>query len=944
MALESEGEARGIAVDEESLLLCEWSGVVCCPACRCRRAGYAEKGAGGPVYLVERGVQLAELADRLDPGAIGRCEFVVVSGPAGSGRSALLAASSESARKRGMRVLPVGRDGYGGTPRVDVVGAAGELVRSITGDVPAEDLGALAKQLLALTRSAPLLVVVDDVHLIDPDSYTLLRALVSAYGAETAPIAVLVSGTRHAAACQLLKELFPFFRRRRSRPIVTTPLTTVGMAELVRMRLSVEPSAVLVEELAAVTGGNVFLIQAVLDDTVAAGVTDSLVFGPVFTQAVLFGLHAPACPQLVEVAQAISVLGASCDMERLSRTVEEPRGLHRMVDGLIASGVLSDELTLHPRIRDVLLKSADGTRLPMLQSRAAEVLYDDGAPAPEVARQLLMNGSAPQPWAVAILCEAADQATRSYRYQEAVSLLQFASRWCSDHATRVEIRANLVDISWWLDPTMVSRQLRSLLDSARKGCLSSKWLARLARRLAWLGSVDEVEEVFGLALDSPHEDLATRIELAISDFWIAHLFPGAARHAPHRGSDELAPEMFVGDFPWLSSARELPALLVAGKQDGVQLRAEEILQQCRPNHTNLEAAQVALFSLLAAGLPDAVRPWLADLTPEHGDDTVLPQWRSMLYVAEGVGRLWQGDLPGAVESVERALRLLDTQQWGALAGLPRGIMLMAMTEQGRHQEVADELLRPIPPSFARSPYGLVYLRARGRHHLATGGLQAALADFRSCRDILASWGMELPGLVPWRLDLSETLLLLGQQDEARLLAEEHLSLLPEVPLRARGTALRLRAMASPLSHRAAGLREAVTVLERCGDALELPRALGALARAYQQTGKLAYGRRTLRRAKRLAERSDGVWALREISAATVSSRTPPELIALPTEYPDLSVAEGRVAELAAQGYTNREIADALYVTVSTVEQHLTHIYRKMKIRGRSELGSLVSSL
>ncbi|CAM5238065.1 LuxR family transcriptional regulator OS=Streptomyces antimycoticus OX=68175 GN=SSPO_064470 PE=4 SV=1 [Streptomyces antimycoticus] len=413
------------------------------------------------MYLVERGVQLAELADRLDPGAIGRCEFVVVSGPAGSGRSALLAASSESARKRGMRVLPVGRDGYGGTPRVDVVGAAGELVRSITGDVPAEDLGALAKQLLALTRSAPLLVVVDDVHLIDPDSYTLLRALVSAYGAETAPIAVLVSGTRHAAACQLLKELFPFFRRRRSRPIVTTPLTTVGMAELVRMRLSVEPSAVLVEELAAVTGGNVFLIQAVLDDTVAAGVTDSLVFGPVFTQAVLFGLHAPACPQLVEVAQAISVLGASCDMERLSRTVEEPRGLHRMVDGLIASGVLSDELTLHPRIRDVLLKSADGTRLPMLQSRAAEVLYDDGAPAPEVARQLLMNGSAPQPWAVAILCEAADQATRSYRYQEAVSLLQFASRWCSDHATRVEIRANLVDISWWLDPTMVSRQLRT---------------------------------------------------------------------------------------------------------------------------------------------------------------------------------------------------------------------------------------------------------------------------------------------------------------------------------------------------------------------------------------------------------------------------------------------------------------------------------------------------
>ncbi|MFD0428400.1 helix-turn-helix transcriptional regulator [Streptomyces zhihengii] len=58
---------------------------------------------------------------------------------------------------------------------------------------------------------------------------------------------------------------------------------------------------------------------------------------------------------------------------------------------------------------------------------------------------------------------------------------------------------------------------------------------------------------------------------------------------------------------------------------------------------------------------------------------------------------------------------------------------------------------------------------------------------------------------------------------------------------------------------------------------------------------------------------------------------------------DLSDAERRVASLAAQGCTNREIARKLFVTVSTVEQHLTRVYRKLRINSRSDLpASLLS--
>ena len=56
--------------------------------------------------------------------------------------------------------------------------------------------------------------------------------------------------------------------------------------------------------------------------------------------------------------------------------------------------------------------------------------------------------------------------------------------------------------------------------------------------------------------------------------------------------------------------------------------------------------------------------------------------------------------------------------------------------------------------------------------------------------------------------------------------------------------------------------------------------------------------------------------------------------------PRHSPSEGnsqRVASLAALGYTNREISKKIYITVSTVEQHLTRIYRKLDVKGRGDL-------
>jgi DNA-binding CsgD family transcriptional regulator len=56
----------------------------------------------------------------------------------------------------------------------------------------------------------------------------------------------------------------------------------------------------------------------------------------------------------------------------------------------------------------------------------------------------------------------------------------------------------------------------------------------------------------------------------------------------------------------------------------------------------------------------------------------------------------------------------------------------------------------------------------------------------------------------------------------------------------------------------------------------------------------------------------------------------------------LTVSERRVAELAAEGQSNPEIAQALFVTRKTVETHLGHVYRKLDIAGRGELGAALA--
>jgi DNA-binding CsgD family transcriptional regulator len=149
------------------------------------------------------------------------------------------------------------------------------------------------------------------------------------------------------------------------------------------------------------------------------------------------------------------------------------------------------------------------------------------------------------------------------------------------------------------------------------------------------------------------------------------------------------------------------------------------------------------------------------------------------------------------------------------------------------------------------------------------------------------------------------------------------------------------AAAGDVRNRAAMLREAVQLLERCGDRLELARALSDLSQVHRESGELGEARLLLRRAKQELKACQAVVpAPRSPQSPAAQSREAAPAAASAAEAADVAVlseAERNVAALAALGHTNREIGRTLYITVSTVEQHLTRVYRKLNVARRTEL-------
>ena len=285
-------------------------------------------------------------------------------------------------------------------------------------------------------------------------------------------------------------------------------------------------------------------------------------------------------------------------------------------------------------------------------------------------------------------------------------------------------------------------------------------------------------------------------------------------------------------------------------------------------------------------------------------------------------------------------------------GLPMATLLTAQTLMGKYEDAAQLLSRAVPQAIYQTRYGLHYLHARGEFRLATNHPHAALDDFLICGEMMQEWDLDLPSVVPWRGAAARVHLQMGNHQQAKVLIDEQSKRLQPGCSYSRGATVRLSAAVAELKYRPALLRQAVDDLQRCDSRVELALALADLGYAHQNLGDHKRSRVMMSRAWQLAKEQCAEPIQRGLSsmfsdlreeaapAANAGAVTAAAPGAGSASYAGgLSDAERRVASLAALGHTNREIARELFITVSTVEQHLTRVYRKLKVTRRSDLPS-----
>jgi len=378
----------------------------------------------------------------------------------------------------------------------------------------------------------------------------------------------------------------------------------------------------------------------------------------------------------------------------------------------------------------------------------------------------------------------------------------------------------------------------------------------------------------------------------------------AARTPPASAAVDLATRA-LGD-PRLS-AEEDPAPVAMAT---IALQAADHLEAARDVWTRAEAAARARGSSFGVGFAWTMRAGIslrlgavtaAEADARTAHDRQLPEWRVIL--------------PWILTSLVDAL-------------VERG----ELDEAGRLLERAG-LTGVLPELFPMDQI----LSSVGRLRIAQGQTAEGIARLRECGRRLEGYGARNPALVPWRADLAIALAAAGEAEEARALAREEIALAQAFAVpREHGIALRAAGLVESGDAGIELLGEAVGVLEGTPARLEHARALIDLGAALRRANRRTDAREPLRAGLDLAQRCGASALARRGHEELVATGSRPRRLVL-RGVEALTASERRIAELAAEGLGNREIAQALFVTEKTVEGHLSHVYAKLDIRSRSLL-------
>ncbi len=824
---------------------------------------------------------------------------------------------------------------------------SGELAAQPAGDSSFAVLHGLYWLVVNLAASRPLLIAVDDAQWADEPSLRWLAYLAPRLeGLEAGMLVALRQGDPAVMGAPLLAV-------RSAATTVLRPalLSEEAVSAVVRAAAGGAAGPEMCVAVYAACGGNPLYLAELLR---AADVSGRPLAALESAELLAGGLEGIARlvitrvrrlgPGALGLAQALAVLGDGCELRHAAAiagvTTAVAAGL---AGGLVRAEVLAagDELRfVHPVIRDALEASLDSGGRDRAHRCAARLLHADAAPPGQVAAHLLRVRPAGDGWVLARLREAAQSAMDSGAPQAAAGLLDRALA----EPPPPEQRAVVLREAARAEVTAGRQRAFALLEEALRAAAGPRDRAGIALEVAeayaalfrWVDAVDVIERALAELGDADRE-LTDRLEGELVVCGL-HDARRADRVAPvlarlgSRGPEAASEPVAVA---------QAMAMVLAGRPAGqIAALLEDALEHAGPAVENWDTRAALLWALVVAErfgtVEESLKPMLAQVHRSGSARGFVAAYSTL-----GLLKLRLGALPEADAAARVALRVLTEGDFAPGLGFAATVLSDIAVEAGQLDE-AQTLLDLLPQEGWPAGVATVLIpAARGRLRLAQGRAADALADFQACRALFGAdvWGMPIreTGYVHARSGAALALLRLGQRQRAGQLADAELA---DVRVfgapRALGIALRAAGLARGGQEGLALLRESVAALDDSPALLERARSLAELGAALRRDGQRAAARDPLARALDLAARCGArplaSRAREELRAAGARPRRPWR-----TGVDALTPSELRVARLAAEGRSNREIAYELYVTLKAVEGHLARAYTKLGIEGRSQL-------
>jgi ATP/maltotriose-dependent transcriptional regulator MalT len=925
-------------------------------------------GLAGPGGLLGRDDELRLIDEHADVATAGRGQVVLLRGPSGIGKTQLLRSAVIRLTDRGLRVLEAScgeltsGSGYEGVRELftaidqdDLRGAA-RWARSALApgdDQPAGGyavLHGLYWLAVGLMSEEPLVLVLDDVHWCDENTLRWLDFLMRR--AENLPLLVLLA-QRTGEGSDLLAQLT---RHEYCASVEVRPLVGDAVVDLIIAELDEVPAPAFAARCTRVSGGNPLLLGRLLTELRRVGVRpDAESVGmvselgrDVLAASVLTALSGQP-DYVTKVARAAAVVGTGKPSLLAAMCQVPSRSVAAALRELVRGDMLDERGEFaHDQVRSTILTDMPAAELHAARASAARLLNDEGEPAELVAGHLLRT-PVDEPWMLAVLRDAAARAERRGVPEAAVGYLRRAltSTWLDD-ATRVRLRIDLASLLTQIDPTsalVALREVLGLIPDPRTRTPIAALFGRAA--LATQRSPEAVELMVQVIDDLEHAPGAP----APGD---AELRTLAEASLLIVGADE------VSTLPLVTArARDLPEpdghteaertmltmkALLTGMSCG---SVEECVRLARKAVSTADvplAGWTLLGSALALGLAGRNEDSLVglDRTLVETRKRTEPIMHMLALSARSALLRQRGDLADAAADAQTAGELAVQE----LAGLDLTMPLIAQAsiscdlgEPRRAADLLSQLSRERFDQFVWEWHSYVLVKARVRHQL--GDAEGALATLLACDRSLTAAGVTNPMYAPWWPQAVDLLVELGRRGEALDLVDRINDDVRRWPIPRAVALARLAAgvAADKPEHAVHELTEAIELLDGCWARPDRILAGHRLGQVLLDLGEAKQARRVLRAAMDLATSSGEKARLTQISRLVV--RAGGRIRRQAGQPLDaLTGSERRVITMAAAGESNRAIAEALFVTLRTVELHLTSAYRKLGVSGRSELTSV----